>query len=138
MSSFTWPPSGGVSSVVGGVGVSATTSNGVVTVASASNLVAVTSSASITLDLSQGQVQAVTLGINSTLNAPTNVQNGETFMLIVTQDSTGGRTLAYNSAFKFPGGTVPTLSTAAGATDLLSFVAESSAFILTVFSGNFH
>ena len=61
----------------------------------------------------------------ATLADPTNVRDGATYILIVTQDATGSRTLAYGPAFKWPGGgTAPALSTAAGAVDILTFVAD--------------
>lgn len=45
--------------------------------------------------------------------------------LIITQDGTGSRTLplaSYGTKFKFPGGTAPTLTTAAGSVDVLQFI----------------
>jgi hypothetical protein len=84
--------------------------------------VSLTDAATIATDASQGNVFTVTLGGNRTLGAPTNLGSGGTYLWIVTQDGTGSRTLAYNSAFKFPSGTVPALTTTANAIDVLSCV----------------
>lgn len=62
----------------------------------------------------------LTLGGNRTLANPINSVAGFTYIIRIVQDATGGRTLAYGSNFKFPGGTVPTLSTAANAVDILT------------------
>ena len=70
--------------------------------------------------------QTITLSANSTLGAPTNAVEGKSGTILIKQDATGSRTLAYNAAWK-PFGSVPALSTAANAVDLLTWFAESSA-----------
>jgi len=83
--------------------------------------------ANISWDLSQNQVATVTLAGNRTLDAPSNQVAGATYLLIVKQDGTGSRTLNTSaSAYKFPGGTEPTLSTGANAVDILTFVSDGS------------
>ena len=57
---------------------------------------------------------------------PTNVTAGQSGVIVVTQDGTGSRTLAYNSIYKFAGGTAPTLTTTASAVDVLAYYVESS------------
>lgn len=84
--------------------------------------VALTDAANIATDSSLGNVFSVTLAGNRTLDNPTNLVDGGTYSWIVTQDGTGSRTLAYGALFKWPGGTVPVLSTAAGAVDLITAV----------------
>lgn len=71
---------------------------------------------------SNGQVVGVTLGGNRTLGAPTNINQYAGYVLRVAQDGTGSRTLAWNAAYKFAGGTDPVLSTAASAVDIFSFI----------------
>lgn len=83
---------------------------------------ALTSGASVAWNMNAGSIATLTLGTNATLDAPTNIKAGATYMLRVTQDGTGGRTLAYNAVFKWASGVAPTLSTAAGAIDVLTFV----------------
>lgn len=61
----------------------------------------------------------VTLGGNRTLANPLNMRDGGMYEWRIQQDSTGGRTLGYGTKFKFPGGSWPTLSTAANAVDWL-------------------
>ena len=88
--------------------------------------VALTDGATIAVDLSLGNNFTVTLAGNRTLGAPTNVTAGQSGVIVVTQDGTGSRTLAYNSVYKFAGGTAPTLTTTASAVDVLAYYVESS------------
>lgn len=87
---------------------------------------ALTDQATITTDCSSGNVFTVTLGGNRTLAAPTNQVAGSTYIWRFTQDGSGGRTISFNSAFKFPGGTDPTLSTGAGAVDIVSGLSDGT------------
>lgn len=91
------------------------------------NMTTLSDGANISWDLSQNQVATVTLAGNRTLDAPSNQVAGATYILIVKQDGTGSRTLNTSaSAYKFPGGTEPTLSTAASAVDILTFVSDGT------------
>ena len=93
---------------------------------------ALSDAATIATDCSQSNVFTVTLGGNRTLGAPTNGTAGSTYIWIITQDGTGSRTLAFNSALKFPGGTDPTLTTTASAVDMISAVTtDGSTFYCT-------
>jgi hypothetical protein len=58
-------------------------------------VVALTDAATIAVDLSLGNNFSVTLGGNRTLGAPTNQTAGQSGVIVVTQDSTGSRTLAW-------------------------------------------
>ena len=91
--------------------------------------VALTDAATIAVDLSLGNNFTVTLAGNRTLGAPTNVTAGQSGVIVVTQDTTGSRTLAYNSVYKFAGGTAPTLTTTASAVDVLAYYVESASRI---------
>ena len=82
--------------------------------------VALTDAASIATDASLSNTFTATLGGNRTLANPTNLTNGCIYNWRVKQDGTGSRTLAYGSKFKWPGGTAPTLTTTASATDFIS------------------
>ena len=88
--------------------------------------VALTDAATVAVDLSLGNNFTLTLAGNRTLGAPTNATAGQSGVIVVTQDGTGSRTLAYNSAYKFAGGTAPTLTTTASAVDVLAYYVESS------------
>ena len=92
-------------------------------------VVALTDAATIAVDLSLGNNFSVTLAGNRTLGAPTNQTAGQSGVIVVTQDGTGSRTLAYNSVYKFAGGTAPTLTTTASAVDVLAYYVESASRI---------
>lgn len=83
-----------------------------VTLTSAANLIAT--------DLSLSDNFKITLGENNTLSAPTNAVEGQSGVIVFTQDGTGSRTMAYDSFWDFTG-SAPALSTAAGAVDVLSY-----------------
>jgi len=87
--------------------------------------VALTDAATVATDLSLANYYTLTLGGNRTLGAPTNQTAGQSGVIVITQDGTGSRTLAYNSVWKFPNGTVPTLTTTANAVDVLCYYVES-------------
>lgn len=102
------------------------------TKAQGSTPVALTDGANIATDASLSNVFTVTLGGNRTLDNPTNLVAGRTYVWVVTQDGSGGHALAYGSSFDFPGGTAPTLSTGAGDVDLLTGIAISTSRLLCV------
>ncbi len=85
-----------------------------------------TDGATVNWNANNGAVATVTLGGNRTLANATNLLAGATYIVLVKQDATGGRTLAYGSQYKWPGGTDPTLSTAANAVDVLTFVCDGT------------
>lgn len=87
----------------------------------ASAFVPLTDAASIAVDMATFLNAKVTLAGNRTLGNPTNAKEGQSGVIRVVQDGTGSRTLSYGSAWKFAGG-APTLSTAAGAVDVISYV----------------
>ena len=89
-------------------------------------VVALTDGANIATDFSLGNNFSVTLGGNRTLDNPTNIVAGQSGIIVVNQDGSGSRTLAFGSFWKFPGGTAPTLTTTASAVDVIAYFAESS------------
>lgn len=93
----------------------------------------------VTIDASRGAVQAATLTGNVTL-ALTNLVDGAPFILILTQDGVGARTVAWNGA---GGATIvnsPTIATGTGQTSTLVFfgidsqdaVTKTAAFVAGV------
>jgi len=89
-----------------------------------------TDAANIATDCNLGNVHEVVLDGNRTLDNPTNLVSGNTYIWIVKQDATtGSRTLAYGTAFLFPGGTAPTLSTAINSVDLICGVCSGTDLI---------
>lgn len=85
-----------------------------------------TDAATITPDFDNSSIQTVTLAGNRIIANPTNMQDGGTYVIIIKQDATGSRTVTWNSAYKWPTGTAPTLSTTANAVDILSFVCDGT------------
>tara|TARA_R100000353_G_scaffold22506_1_gene19904 strand:+ start:8069 stop:9496 length:1428 start_codon:yes stop_codon:yes gene_type:complete len=90
------------------------------------NITALSDGATITIDMATASHHSVTLGGNRTFAAPSNQVVGQAGSIFITQDGTGSRTASFNSAFKFVGGTAPTLSTAAAAVDRIDYVILSS------------
>jgi hypothetical protein len=114
----------GASSTVAGVGTVQS-----FTKAQRGSVVALTDGSTITPDFSLGNNFSVTLGGNRTLANPTNLTAGQHGVIVITQDGTGSRTLAYGSNWKFPAGAAPTLTTTANAVDVLAYYVESSSRI---------
>ena len=80
-----------------------------------------TDAATISWAANTQQVAKVTLAGNRTMAAPTGLVAGTVYSLMVIQDATGSRTLAWNSVFRFINNIAPTLSTAPGAIDIIGF-----------------
>lgn len=89
-------------------------------------ITALTDGSTITPDFAAANNFSVTLEGNRTLANPSNLTAGQSGVIVVTQDATGSRTLAYGSNWKFAGGTAPTLTTTAAAIDVLAYYVESS------------
>jgi len=87
-----------------------------------------TDASAVTWNLQTQQVARLTRAISgtATLSEPTNMVNGATYILGVTKASANTATLAFASAYRWPGSTAPTLSTGSGATDILTFVCFAS------------
>ena len=104
-----------------------TASGGVsLTGGAAANVTALSDGATITIDMATACHHSVTLGGNRTFAAPSNQVVGQSGSIFITQDGTGSRTASFNSAFKFVGGTAPTLTTTAAAVDRIDYVILSS------------
>ena len=106
------------------------------TAAQRGSYVTLTDAATVAIDLSLSNNYQVTLGGNRTIGAPTNVVAGQSGVIRLVQDATGSRTASWNSAFKFPGGTAPTLTTTANAVDLVAYHVESATRIAARFIGD--
>jgi hypothetical protein len=120
-------PDGGLDLYHNGVKKFETESGGVsLTGGAAANVTALSDGSTITIDMATACHHSVTLGGNRTFAAPSNQAVGQSGSIFITQDGTGSRTASFNSAFKFVGGTAPTLSTAAAAVDRIDYVILSS------------
>lgn len=81
-----------------------------------------TDAASIAVDAALGNKFHVILGGNRTLANPTNAIDGRVLIVRVQQDGTGGRTLAFDTKYRFRGDLATVaLSTAANVIDRLAF-----------------
>ena len=100
-------------------------------------IVTVTDAACISVNFALGNNFLVTLGGNRTLKAPANCTAGQTGNFYVIQDSSGSRTLSYNSAWQFVSAAAPTLSTGSSDVDILVYSARSATTVDTVLLKNF-
>tara|TARA_B100002019_G_scaffold128223_1_gene110354 strand:- start:3900 stop:4424 length:525 start_codon:yes stop_codon:yes gene_type:complete len=89
-------------------------------------ITALTDGATITPDFAAGNNYSVTLGGNRTLANPTNLTAGQSGVIMISQDGTGSRTLAFGNYWKFAGGTAPSLTTTASAVDVIAFFVDST------------
>lgn len=93
----------------------------------AQTVVSLSDAATITVDASQGNIFRVTLGGNRTLGNPSNPTDGQILQFEIKQDATGGRTLAYDTKYRFSADLVqPTLSTGANKLDRILFIYRSA------------
>ena len=74
------------------------------------------------LDFNTNHNFIINMNASLTLGQPVTGQVGQTGFIVFKQDATGSRTLTLNSAFKNPGGTAPTLSTAANSVDTVGYM----------------
>lgn len=88
-----------------------------------------TDAGTIALDMEDANFFSVTLAGNRTLANPTNLVPGQSGSVFISQDSTGGRTLAFASYWDFEGGVAPVLSTGANKVDRLDYVVRTTTSI---------
>ena len=97
----------------------------------AGSITGLSTAATIAVDFSDSNNFSITLDGNYTLGNPTNVVAGQSGFIAITQDGTGGRTLAYSSNWSFAGGSAPTLTVGAGKTDVLAYYARTTTDLVT-------
>ncbi len=94
-----------------------------------------TPTSTITLALTNGTVQIITLGGNVTITMPT-ATSGKSFIMYLKQDGTGSRTVTW-STVKWAGGTAPTITSTASRQDILSFFADGTNWYGVVVGQNY-
>jgi hypothetical protein len=94
-----------------------------------------TPTSTITLALTNGTVQIITLGGNVTITMPT-ATSGKSFIMFLKQDATGSRTVTW-STVKWAGGTAPTITSTASRQDILSFFADGTNWYGVVVAQNY-
>lgn len=113
-------------STAGGFPLAAIAKAQTFTAAQRGTVSALSDGATITPNFATANNFSVTLGGNRTLANPSNLTAGQSGAIAISQDSTGSRTLAFGSYWKFAGGTAPTLTTTASKVDVLVYYVESS------------
>ena len=97
-----------------------------------------TETATIAVDLALSNNFTVTLtGTAANVGAPTNEVAGQSGSIFIVQDATGGHVLGWNTAWKWAGGTVPTLSTAGDAVDRVDYIVKASGEVHAVWTGGY-
>lgn len=107
------------------------------TAAQRCSIATLTDGATITPNFAVANDFAVTLGGNRTIANPSNMAAGQKGVIVVRQDATGSRTVAWGSYFKWSGGVAPTLSSAANAVDRIQYHVVSATEIHCVWIGDF-
>ena len=93
------------------------------------------SSTAITLALTNGTVQIITLTGNATITMPTAV-SGKSFIMFLKQDATGSRTVTW-STVKWAANTAPTITSTASRQDILSFFSDGTNWFGVVVGQNY-
>lgn len=88
----------------------------------AAEYVALTSATSIALNLNSGVNFSLTLGHTATLSNPTNAKEGQSGVIVVTQDGTGGRELSFGTAYVTTGDLTVSVDTTANRVTILSYL----------------
>lgn len=74
-----------------------------------------------TLDVSQASIHKITMPAGNITIAISNETNGQCFLIEITQDGTGSRTVTWFSTIKWAGGSAPTLTTTGNKRDTFGF-----------------
>ncbi|GAA6622860.1 hypothetical protein [Scytonema sp. NUACC26] len=99
------------------------------------NIQNITFSTTLSVDLSLSNTYSLTLNNDVSSFDTINLKQA-TYIFLIKQDSTGGRIISgYSSKFKFPNGTVPTLSSAANKTDMLTCISDGTSLYCTLTPG---
>jgi hypothetical protein len=97
----------------------------------AANIVGLgTTSGTVTLDFTQGNNFSLNLSANATLANPTGVTTGQSGVILIQENSTGGYTVAWGTSWDFASSTAPTLTTTANALNALPYFARSTTSIV--------
>jgi hypothetical protein len=97
----------------------------------ATPVVLTSSSNSTAINFSLSNNFSATLSENTTFANPSNIVAGKVYNIAIVNGA-GPYTVAYGSYFKFPGGTVPSVTATNGASDILVCYARTTTFLETV------
>ena len=103
--------------------VGATTLNSTVSVGAAAIGVLVSSNATgdTTLNLQNGNFFKLTLTGNTSVTTPTNIAPGQSGIIYLIQDGTGGRSVSFSDVWNFSSGVTVTPTSVADSVDLISY-----------------
>ncbi len=85
----------------------------------------VNDSGTFTADASTGNIFTVAIPVGTgpfTINVPTNLKAGATYMWVITQNAAGNGTIGFPGNFKFPAAGGHTLTASADAVDILTAI----------------
>ena len=126
--------SGNPSVFVSSIGINTTSVSGTklyLQGSAAGNIVNIGSTTSTTtLDFSQGNNFSLTLGASVVIANPTGVTTGQSGVILIQEDGTGGYTCAWGTSWDFASSTAPTLTTTANALNALPYFARSATSIV--------
>lgn len=92
-----------------------------------------TDAATVTPDFSSNNYFSLTftsgVGNSRTIANPTNLVAGQSGIIYLIQDATGGRSVSWGSYYKFPGGTAPNLTGTGNSNDAIAYSVRSSTAI---------
>jgi hypothetical protein len=91
----------------------------------------ITSGATTLLDFASGNLLQVSLGSNVATLTVLNATVG-TYLIKFTQDATGSKTVAFPAAWKWSGGTIPTITTTANRTDIVTVIFDGSTYYAAI------
>ena len=100
----------------------------------APNAIGNSGTGTFTVNAALSNVHAVTMTGNATM-ALSNMTSGQTINVQITQDSSGSRTIAWPAGLLWLGGVTPSLSTAAGAIDMLVITNIGSNYLAALGKG---
>lgn len=113
-----------------------TDANNTYTKAQRGGVVALTAGATVTADFAASNNFSLSPNQSFTMAFPTNVVAGQSGVIVITQDSTGGKLLTWAAGWVAGDGATPVLSTAANAVDYIYYYTESSSRIMVSVTKN--
>jgi hypothetical protein len=92
-------------------------------------------STALTVSLTNGTIQILTLTANATITMPTAVA-GKSFVILLRQDATGSRSVTW-STVNWPSATAPTITGTASKQDIFSFFSNGTSWYGTTIGQNY-
>jgi hypothetical protein len=92
-------------------------------------------STALTVSLTNGTIQILTLTANATITMPT-AGAGKSFIIILRQDATGSRSVTWTTV-NWPSGTAPSITGTASKQDIFSFFSDGTSWYGTTIGQNY-